>query len=1602
MMLSPVRSPNYLEPSSIGTTDQQMLRSLELFFRFMVGTLIVILLSARYHSHFIVRVALPKCLEYVCVIWTTIFVLRLILQMPRKAVQVAPNATTSLTPSPTDVLRESLVAVEQEEAVTPLPKKEKIPREERWKEYPLDPSTASPPKKMPRSNTPRPKADDMLYVMDPSSGRRLVPNRLAEPFPLDTDYFQGHMVLILRTPQIMSGVGVPDDDTTRVRQYLQNKQRRFEFQFQVQLKKVPTGRIYFACELREESIKLGLIQRAFVSAAMAFVKTTNPSFHYQLSSSLVLEPNGRYEIPHMAFPVEEGMSRVMVTPPGEAPPVLGSELVESERSIRQRKKNGPLMWQADGTTYTFALWSAYVDFWEWKCLNLPGIRPFLLSNVIGIQPIILSLYELLPSASTGDSTTASNANPPQFHYRCQTVPIVQLEMSHVHLSGLGPVARQWILQQRSNRIGPTPTVLQDFVPQPDADFSEEDGDRGADGDPTADEESIGESGDEEDEDAAVESAVNHRENDPSFFTDERGNVRSISEAFAEELGEGIYVCSGDVVSIREAQFPDDEDDQEPAGASCFVVNGGGFAVLQENSYGTSVSGIVIEKVGKPRFLRNQASRTSSRLIKSGDSVIFKLIGKSGRPEDVRYLTIHRGWWLKWVSHYPQKNGFFTIHTQETEFALRGASTETQSMYLTLGGSFWLRHSRWSKYHVGIASEPSATYGGRMLGLYVPPKFGMESSNIGDVNFFYPSDDYPVLESGKVKKQWMRPLQLQAIDNSLPSPSGFELSKLDTPIDHNMLGRETSKHTFSYENSLIDVPCFVEIMNRTDRIRQQVYVIRIVVAEPTAAAGNDANVDISQHSSDDSGKTFVRLRTGRDLAPIMRLGLKRRSNATSAEGIQLHQQFGEFRTPGQLPVSLKLEEDGSVSVPLDIQTEAPVTPDVLHESLHSSDEAIAFRDNIDSVAGSCDEEWDADSIDELGSVDSYDDVDVPQLHPPFSKRRRSLIGKIARSVKTKTSAAARTTTKTVVNQSVKVGLGTVNAGKATVSAGKAILPMRPKKPPMKEPKSGNRSSRRRRARGLRVDVNSRTIRMLERHPKSSILAGELSAPEQSCRTVSNMLSKISSYPMAPLDDRISDMLHSVVDTPSEFDLSFLRGSAAHVGVSPTKKDSAHGSLLWESLVARSLWESHWREEWCGVYEYGLTFYAPLTETPCLELAYSDIKLVRFLDAGSMSPLAGYPLLVIETAWLCHYCAFLNNQARLRVHEKLEQIRSTAMTNDDSFVASGEERDLVEARFWQGFQTTIQYSQTFGGGKWANIQSGSKSKSRAILNNRRMVFDLNPLGHCADVNQFVEQLLSTALTFSLDSVKQYPELLIQFLDSTSFLRTLSLEGMDKESPETFCLFANIYHCLLQHALLFSVNGPLHKRSFNHFMRTSCYELGGEVFSLSELYSFVLRGKTSRPTSSKPPYINAPKKSSAYRYYSLQYTNPSINFLLSTADCSFPREVPVIDTKNLDSALHFQTMTYIRSNVVVDVAKRHVFLPKIFDVYRNDFASNLTIPGSGYENVRYCLRYLDDRTASQIQSLLVDAALTVKYFPVEEQFYSSLKQASIFHHAPMTGHP
>ena len=69
--------------------------------------------------------------------------------------------------------------------------------------------------------------------------------------------------------------------------------------------------------------------------------------------------------------------------------------------------------------------------------------------------------------------------------------------------------------------------------------------------------------------------------------------------------------------------------------------------------------------------------------------------------------------------------------------------------------------------------------------------------------------------------------------------------------------EGCKLVFSKDHSCADVPAWIELMDREQRVRQLAYVIRITHRNSDTQAGG------SYHE-----ETFPRLKSGRDLARIM--------------------------------------------------------------------------------------------------------------------------------------------------------------------------------------------------------------------------------------------------------------------------------------------------------------------------------------------------------------------------------------------------------------------------------------------------------------------------------------------------------------------------------------------------------------------------------------------------------------------------------------------------------------------------------------------------------------------------------------------------------------
>jgi hypothetical protein len=97
-----------------------------------------------------------------------------------------------------------------------------------------------------------------------------------------------------------------------------------------------------------------------------------------------------------------------------------------------------------------ALWSVYVDFLDWKVLNLPGIRPFLLSRVLGKQCINFIMYLI-----------DENRGNDKHSYQKDIENVLNLEMSNETVAALGPVAAPWVAQ---NKMQPAASLSQESSP----------------------------------------------------------------------------------------------------------------------------------------------------------------------------------------------------------------------------------------------------------------------------------------------------------------------------------------------------------------------------------------------------------------------------------------------------------------------------------------------------------------------------------------------------------------------------------------------------------------------------------------------------------------------------------------------------------------------------------------------------------------------------------------------------------------------------------------------------------------------------------------------------------------------------------------------------------------------------------------------------------------------------------------------------------------------------------------------------------------------------------------------------------------------------------
>jgi hypothetical protein len=265
-----------------------------------------------------------------------------------------------------------------------------------------------------------------LYIIDSDTLERVRPNEALHY--VDNEILSGYMFAMLPT------------DANQC--YFVKKRRKIELQLQVKFKKIPKNQIHIGCEL-VGPLKIGIWQRAFLKGILNIIERRTPDFHYNLSGirkscssgteNNTLDVNGK---PYLSMPFDASFNALIVTKEGDLPPALGEalDMKWSHSSVEDIDFN-------TSDTYTFGMWSGYIDLLKWKCDNIAHILPFPLQSIIGNQVFTLKFFTR-DESSCGSNNLHSISNDSSF---------MRFEFGHVEKSKIGPSRHVWSQSNNDRR-----------------------------------------------------------------------------------------------------------------------------------------------------------------------------------------------------------------------------------------------------------------------------------------------------------------------------------------------------------------------------------------------------------------------------------------------------------------------------------------------------------------------------------------------------------------------------------------------------------------------------------------------------------------------------------------------------------------------------------------------------------------------------------------------------------------------------------------------------------------------------------------------------------------------------------------------------------------------------------------------------------------------------------------------------------------------------------------------------------------------------------------------------------------------------------------------
>lgn len=349
-----------------------------------------------------------------------------------------------------------------------------------------------------------------------------------------------------------------------------------------------------------------------------------------------------------------------------------------------------------------------------------------------------------------------------------------------------------------------------------------------------------------------------------------------------------------------------------------------------------------------------------------------------------------------------------------------------------------------------------------------------------------------------------------------------------------------------------------------------------------------------------------------------------------------------------------------------------------------------------------------------------------------------------------------------------------------------------------------------------------------------------------------------------------------------------------------------------FVGRALSDRHWVEECAYVTFHNVAFYRPDKRQPEFLVSLSSVSKVEKLSRARFPQLKGYHVLVLTTLGRSVYLMLTSDTEVQAWHNAIDKQRIIQQNDSDS-VSSIESTGVRLLEIDCSADEFLHKSAMWN------------CKNRKILNCGQFFFQQDPPQSSLLLAE--ETVTSAVKVVGFENAEQRRT----FLDCAAKLKVASVYDLDEASRLTFYL--NVYHIMICHAFLV-LGPPDSSLKWISYFNNIAYQVGDDIFSLTELEHSIIRAKMSFPTQFLSRFV-IPK--SEYKT-TLTRADYRINFALNCGSVSNPPNILIYNVETLNEQLNEASRLYLasvthRRNGSGDL---EIKLPKICQWFADDFGS------------------------------------------------------------------